>query len=295
MNGDNNINLNSNVTELPDFVVWAPVKVEWKIFLQNNFPLYTHIIQQDDGINFWLKSTSHNLNDYTGYLEIEGHIDTIVKSLPVLVVDTIKIPDSKLIIENNVYFFVEDLLKFDFGQHIGFGARKDDWEIIIFFNDNDLIKIERFICNKVTTSQNCQTVLMDLKYSAADNFNSYYGSEFYRYKSGWITFNKDMFGYIFHPVDDDTLLDISNVMTIITLETILSQKEKIINAQCKNDTDSLNRHISTEVSYDDAKIITLILKWKNQTNFDATCMISFDLRNSRDLDKVNFYINETQK
>ena len=62
-----------------------------------------------------LKSSTINLNDYKGIdIQIVGRVKKYFKTTPVLEVDTIKFPKKSLIISNNRYFFVKDLMYLDF-------------------------------------------------------------------------------------------------------------------------------------------------------------------------------------
>jgi hypothetical protein len=54
------------------------------------------------------------LNSYSGKLEIFGEIKDIRKDIPIIEVSALKFADQGLIIKNNIYFFVKDLLYLDF-------------------------------------------------------------------------------------------------------------------------------------------------------------------------------------
>jgi len=288
---DIDINL---VPAVPGYEQDETVIISGIILSENHFPVYTHVVQTQDEKKFGIKSSSLNLNNYSWQIEIVGTVDTIIKTLPVIDVTTIKIPDKNLIITNNNYFFVDALLQFDFSNQIGFRAVKS-WEIIeIYFNDLRLLYIERFACNKVTKNQNCDNIVNDLRYAAAEHFSSYLENDFYRYKSGSrIAFNKDIFAYIFTPINDETILDIANIISIIDFKNITTKKRDEINQNCKNEKEKLTNIWLVQMTHDDPKQVIFLIKGVTNSWNQASCTMIFDIWNNWITRNIMFDIDDS--
>ena len=81
---DQEEDLLENIPDLPNYTEWEHVVASWTLHLNNHFPYYTHILDVSETEKFWLKSSHINLNNYSGHIEVEWSISTIVKSLPVI-------------------------------------------------------------------------------------------------------------------------------------------------------------------------------------------------------------------
>jgi hypothetical protein len=57
---------------------------------------------------------------------LSGTIDSISKKYPLLDIQNIKDPEAKLIIENNKYFFTNELISFDFSQDTDIKVEKKE-------------------------------------------------------------------------------------------------------------------------------------------------------------------------
>ena len=155
--------------------------------------------------------------------------------MPVIEVNSVKIPGQNLVITKDSYMFTDDLLRFDFGEQIGFNAKKNQQAIDIYFNDTKLVSYERFVCNKVVKAHNCEKIIQDLHNAKTENFVSYDGDVYYRYGSGkWITFNDKLFGYIISTSDDERILDLSTVTRIMDKSFVIKNKKNIIQSQCQS-------------------------------------------------------------
>jgi len=292
------IYINPNLPELPQYKKWESLVITGTLIFDNHFPLYTHIIETKDNKKFGIISKSLNLNDYSWYVEIVWAFETLIKTLPIITISKIKIPEQDLIVDNNVYFFVDALLRFDFSDQVWFKAVKSGENIQVYFNDLLLIDIERFACNKVTKNRNCDNILTDLRYSTAGSFNSYLWTDYYRYETGsWITFNKDIFEYILTPLDDETILDVANVINIIDFKHITTKKQKEITEHCQNgktweEKETLTQIEEVTMSHDDPKKVLFIIKWSTDKKNKATCMMTLNLWEDRKTENVMFDIDD---
>lgn len=283
-----------NIPDLPDYTEWEHVVSSWKLYLSNHFPYYTHVLDVSETEKFGLKSSHINLNDYSWSIEVEWSITTIVKSLPVIDLKILKLFDDNLIVKNNSYFFVDDLLYFDFADQNGFGVTKTWNTIEILFQDLLLITIERSVCNQVTDAKNCNHIAGVLKDKGVDRFTSYLNHDFYKYGTGgaWITFNKDIYSYIFTPINQETMLDISSITSILDSKYVMVKKQAIIAEKCQKDWEKFDTTKIAEIHMSHANLqeINLILKWKTVENNTATCMLTFDLWQERATKNVIFDI-----
>ncbi len=283
---------NSSQVEMP--TLWASLTFSGKISIDNNFPNYTHSLIDSNGNKIWLKSSTINLNSYKQIkIEIVGRVKKYFKTIPILEVDTVKIPNQDVMITNNRYFFVKDLLYLDFSTQPQLSATKSWNNIQVRFNENLVVNIERFVCSKILKSKNCTNLITDYIKNNKDSFESLRGYTFYKHWTGfWTTFDDNVFGFIFKDIADEMVLDISNMFKIVNKDFILKNKIDLIQSNCKNSTVQL-RNIDTESTflYEDPYLIKLTLNGTDKKNNPVTCRITFDVRNNWNVTDVQFSIN----
>jgi hypothetical protein len=270
-------------------VIWETVSLEGNIYGENGFPVYTHVLKDTKGNNYFLKGYTINLNKYTGTIGIGGTVKEIYKETPVIEVNAVKIPDQSLIIKGNSYFLVKDLLMLDFSNQPQLSVKRNNTEIQVFFNDKPLFTIEHFLCSKVLKDKWCNYLIQDYDKNQKENFDSYRGYTFYR-QSPEIrtTFDNNTFGYIFKNVDDAILLNISSMIRIVNKNFILSNKEKIIEQTCaKTDGTTLQDIISSTIEYEnDPNHISLVVSGPTNKKHDMDCRVTFDMWNDRSMISV---------
>ncbi len=213
------------------------VQISGQIVIDNNYPINTHKIFNED-LSFGTKSSSINLNYLTEKtLLVNGTISEITNKYPILKITNIKEPNSKLIIKDNKYFFTNELISFDFSQDTNIRAEKNDKYIQIYYQDEPIVSVETFICNKVTPTQNCEEIIYSYTRNLNEMFNTFLWYTFYKNKeNSRVTFNNQTLGYIFKTTDNQFLLDISHLINIIDSKFIAENKIDLIQEYCTNDS-----------------------------------------------------------
>ena len=276
-----------NVPDLPQFAIGDPLNVEGTINAENNFPHYTHILTTQSGESYGVRSSTLNLNKFTGVVEIGGTMQEIYKSLPIIESNSIKLPDQYLVIKNNTYFFTKDLLYFDFDQQPGFKARKDDNTIEVYFENTKLASFEPFLCNKVVKDQNCEQLLLDLRYDATENFVSYDGYDYFRYGTGkWITFNNNILGYVVTTEDDERLLDLSNAIKIIDRAFVVKNKDDLMKMACQTGEEKFISVNDYKYAQLDPTHVEITLYGTTTSHYESNCRVAFNLREGWTLDSA---------
>lgn len=282
-----------NQTTPPDalYTLGASLTFSGKIVVDNNFPNYTHSLINIEWKKIWLKSSTINLNAYINKnIELVGKVKKYLKLVPILAVDTIKIPDQGLIISANRYFFVKELVYLDFSTQQQLSASKSWNNIQVLFNESPVVSIERFVCSKILKSRDCTYLISDYIQNNKDTFDSYWGYTFYKHGTGfWTTFDDNQFGFLFKDISDDMILDISNMFKIVNKDFVVENKMALIKSNCQNDFAQL-ASISSEwtITYHDPYTVVLGLQWLDKKKNPATCRITFDVRNDRSVTDVQF-------
>ncbi len=283
----------SHSTQIDMPTLWASLVFSGKISVDNNFPSYTHSLIDPNGNKIWLKSSTINLNSYTDVkIVLVWRVKKYFKTTPILEVDTIKLPDQNVIVTNNTYFFVKDLVYLDLSAQAQLSAVKSWNDIQILFNDNSVIHIERFVCSKILKSRNCTYLITDYIKNHKDSFESYRWYTFYKHWTGfWTTFDDNMFGFMFKDISDDMVLDISNMFKIVNKDFIIKNKLPLIQSHCRNDT-TLLYSIDSEggLVYQNPYLINLTLNGNDKKNNPVTCKITFDVRNNWDVKNAEFSV-----
>jgi len=248
----------------------------------NKFPIYTHTVYNKDGVKIFLKSSSVNLNAYEGqYVSLKGNIKEIYKGAPIVDVSEVKIANEGLAIKDNTYIFSKDLLVLDFKDQSQLSAKRTDREIEVYYGAKKIFTIERFACNKIYKSGNCDELISDYEKNQKDSFDCYRGYTYYKHGTGLRTvFDGNQFGYIFKNVEDSILLDISSNIKIIDAENLISIQEKQINEACGYTT-ILGGDIL------DKQEDSIRAQFEGQKNNEQyNCTITFDTSNERKISDI---------
>ncbi len=273
------------------YTLWASLTFSGKIVVDNNFPNYTHSLITQEWKKIGLKSSTINLNAYVDKkIEFVGRVKKYVKLIPIIELDTLKIPDQWLIINANRYFFVKELMYLDFSTQPQLSASRSWNDIQVLFNQDPVVRIERFVCSKILKSRDCTYLIADYIKNNKDNFESYRSYTFYKHWTWfWTTFDNNEFGFLFKDISDDMILDISNMFKIVNLNFVVENKLKLIKSNCQNDFSQFSS-VDSEwtLTYHDPYTITLGLQWLDKKKNPATCRITFDIRNDRNVTDVQF-------
>jgi hypothetical protein len=273
------------------YTLWASLTFAGRIQIDNNFPNYTHSLITKDWKKIWLKSSSINLNAYVDQkIELVGRVKKYFKVTPIVELDTLKIPDQWLIINANRYFFVKELMYLDFSTQPQLSASRSWSDIQVLFNNDPVVGIERFVCSKILKTRDCTYLITNYIQTNKDNFESYRAYTFYKHGTWfWTTFDNNQFGFLFKDISDEMILDISNMFRIVNKDFVVENKMSLIQSSCQNEFSQL-RTIDAEwtLTYHDPYSVTLGLQWSDKKKNPATCRITFDIRNDRNVTDVQF-------
>ena len=269
---------------------WDRIRFAGSLSVDNHFPLYTHtIIRGADVIG--VKSTSINLNNYVWNLEIVGEIIDFDKNLPIVDVAIVKLAKPWLIIKWNSYLFVKDLLLFDFTDQPQLSADKSGKNITINFNKELVFNVERFLCSKILQDKDCNYIIESYLSSQKEFFNTEAWYTFYKHATKtWAVFDGNIFGYMFKNIEDDTILDISNMVKIVNKDFVVQNKKDIIKEKCRNADDALKTIEFSKVGFNDPYFLMATVEGTTKNKKQFTCNITFDLWDEWTPTDVNFKI-----
>lgn len=267
-----------------EFHIGETMNFAGEISNESNFPLYTHKITNRKWESVFLKSSSINLNKHNWKLEIYWEIKDIKKNIPIIEVISIKFPEQGLIIKNNVYFFVKDMLYLDFSNQSQLSAKKEKKEIQIFYWEEKLSSVERFLCSRVLRQRDCTYLIEDYGNSQKENFDSYRWYTYYKHGT-WLrtVFDGTMFGYIFKDIEEETMLSLSNIIKIVDKNFIVNNKKEVIKKACADKWESIQQIGNTSVQYEDNNQVNITVE---ATKSDNRCKVTFDMRNEWEVTQV---------
>lgn len=264
------------------------IKFVGTLSVDNHFPLYTHTIIRGTDV-VWVKSASINLNNYIWDVEIVGEIVAFDTSLPIVDVEILKLGTQWLIIKGNSYFFIKDLLLFDFNDQIQLSADKSGKNIIINFNKAPLFNVERFLCSKILQDKDCNSIIGNYLKDQKEFFNTAAWYTFYKHDlKTWTVFDGNIFGYMFKNVEDNMLLDLSNMVYIVNKDFIIKNKKDLIKEKCFNADDAIDTIEFSKVGFTDPYFLTISVEGVTRNGKKYGCNITFDLWDERTPTEVNF-------
>lgn len=213
----------------------------------------------------------------------------ISNEIPILDINNIKDPSSKLIINWNKYFFTNELISFDFSKDIDIKAERTWRNIVIYYQNEPLVWIETFICSKVTPTQDCEKMNYNYTKNLNEMFTTFLWYTFYKNKeNSRVTFNENTIWYIFKTTDNNFLLNISHLINIINSKFILENKKDLIIENCKNENwewyENINK-LSKEII--DDNLIKIEIEWFTTDQTDLKCKLTIDVRDDREIKNNN--------
>lgn len=268
--------------------IWDNIQISGTIVTDDNYPINTHKIYNDT-MTFGLKSSNINLNNIIDkIIIIDWTIDDIDHKQPILSINNIKDPKAKLIIDNNKYFFTNELISFDFSQDTDIRAEKTNWYIQIYYQDQPIVSIETFICNKITPTQDCDNMIYTYTKNLNEMFTTYLWYTFYKNnENSWITFNNKTLWYIVKTTDNDFLLSISHLINIVNSSFIAEHKKDLITENCVvKSWVYLNTFDSIKTQIIDENLVKFDISWLTNEWQRINCKLITSIRDDRDIKNV---------
>ena len=81
-------------------------------------------------------------------------------------------------------------------------------------------------------------------------------------------------------MNNDIMLDISNVTSIVGPRVLVEEKTEEIIEKCMNEKEKLSDLEQAKVAQKDPKNITLVIKGRTNIDNTSTCTMNFDIRNN---------------
>lgn len=258
--------------------IWEKVSTFWIVSYDNNYPTNTHKLSNVLE-SFGLKDSAINLNNFLDTnVEIDWNISEITDKYPILLISKLKIPDYKLSISENKYFYVKDLISFDFSKDTDVYSKKTWWKIVIYYQKEPILYVDTFICNNIIDSQNCENMKKNYIMNLNETFQSTLWYTFFRNKeNSWVTFNDNNIWYIFTANTDEDMLNLSHLIYIIDSNFLGVNKENLIISWCSNSDIILKNISSIEKGIIDDNLIRLSVTWKTTEWKIANCKLNIDI------------------
>lgn len=267
-----------------DHFIGEKISTIWIMSYDNNYPTNTHKLSNSTE-SFWLKESSINLNNFLDtQIQIEWNISEITNKYPILVISNIKIPSYKLSISNNRFFYTDKLISFDFSNDTDVYSKKDLWWIVVYYQNEPILYVDTFICNKIIDVQNCDKIKESYIINPTETFQSALWYTFYRYKeNSWITFNDDNLWYIFTANNDNDILNLSHSIYIVDSNFILNNKKDFILSGCSNSDTTMTKisQISKWILDDD--LIKLNISWTSNSWQKISCKLNINIFDNREI------------
>lgn len=264
--------------------IWEKVSASWIIYYDNNYPTNTHRLSNALE-SFGLKDSAINLNNFLDInVEIEWNISEITSKYPILFISKLKIPKYKLSISENKYFYVKDLISFDFSKDIDVYSQKTWWRIVVYYQNEPILYVDTFVCNNIVDNQNCEKMKQNYIVNLNETFQSALWYIFYRNKeSSWVTFNDNNIWYIFTANSDEEILNMSHLINIINSDFLRINKNDLLLSGCSNDDITLKNISNVEKRIVDDNLIKLVIIWKTTDWKIANCKLNIDIFDDRNI------------
>jgi hypothetical protein len=176
------------------------------------------------------------------------------------------------------------MIYLDFSNQSELSAKKEEKEINIFYGKEKVSSIERFLCSRVLRQKDCSYLIEDYGNSQKENFDSYRWYTYYKHGT-WLrtVFDWTMFWYVFKDVEEETILNLSNIIRIIDKNFILNNKKETIKEACEKQWETISQIATSSIQYEDDNQVHITVEAAKSIN---RCKVTFDMRNERNITQV---------
>jgi len=271
-----------------DYFIGQKITFSWTLTADNNYPTNTHKVSNWME-SFWLKESQINLNNFLNdNVLIEWFISEITAKYPILSISVLKIPEYKLSVVENRFFYTNDLISFDFSKDVDVFSKKTWWDIVVYYQWEPFLSVRTFICSNVTESQNCERIKMERISSSTETFDSVLWYTFYKNKeNSWITFNDNNIGYIFTVDSDADLLNVSHLINIVDSNFLSTYKKDLILSWCSDETYQMTKISGLSKKIIDDNLIKVQISGTDQSKKKILCKLNIDIFNNREINNVS--------
>ena len=284
---NNNIVLDTNnYIQAPEGIQeWKEIQTTGTIQPDNNFPLYTHSIILEDWSKIWLKSSTINLNIFSGIFNVIWTVSSIQKWLPIINVEYVRDMARKYIVENNVYTYIPEQIIINLDNLWTIYSFSETWNIYIISDNIPVITIRTFSCDSENPSTDCEWYRNNALRQQSDSFISDRWVSFYKIDDGKrIAFNEIKLGYIIEWDDDENIIDFSSTIQPINSAYIIRQYKNEIFSNC----DEIEQ-INTASIQKNGDMLDITVQWIDNQRSNVWCNISIDLRDRKWITNVSIF------
>ena len=272
---------------------------------------YTHVFTSSDGKTYFLKSKTLPLNNYTsvssGEFQVLGILEAIYKNTPLVEVTGIvpiasqnqqastgqqeaqeEVKNPGIYVANAGLYFGQEF----FDSFVFVGQAGENGKIEVKNLENDKVtKIEFFTCTNGGDT-NCKELTRTFKDTSAQVSTTSNGDTFYKLGEvkTWYFQNWDTIWYFINNADDEEVLKIKNLITIVSPEYVKQLVNLYWVKVCLGIDNGLNRITSHTIKTSKSGIEASI-QWAGEKNF--TCQVSVDPTLPNKLKFIDLKVSDT--
>ena len=272
---------------------------------------YTHVFTSSDGKTYFLKSKTLPLNNYTsvssGEFQVLGTLEAIYKNTPLVEVTGIvpiaaqnqqvstgqqevqeEVKNPGIYVANAGLYFGQEF----FDSFVFVGQAGENGKIEVKNLENDKVtKIEFFTCTNGGDT-NCKELTRTFKDTSAQVSTTSNGDTFYKLGEvkTWYFQNWDTIWYFINNADDEEVLKIKNLITIVSPEYVKQLVNLYWVKVCLGIDNGLNRITSHTIKTSKSGI-EVTIQWAGEKNF--TCQVSVDPTLPNKLKFIDLKVSET--
>ncbi len=272
---------------------------------------YTHVFTSSDGKTYFLKSKTLPLNNYTsvssGEFQVLGTLEAIYKNTPLVEVTSIvpiaaqnqqastgqqevqeEVKNPGIYVANAGLYFGQEF----FDSFVFVGQAGENGKIEVKNLENDKVtKIEFFTCTNGGDT-NCKELTRTFKDTSAQVSTTSNGDTFYKLGEvkTWYFQNWDTIWYFINNAEDEEVLKIKNLITIVSPEYVKQLVNLYWVKVCLGVDNGLNRIVSHTIKTSKSGTEASI-QWAGEKNF--TCQVSVDPTLPNKLKFIDLKVSDT--
>lgn len=272
------------------YYIGEQVLLAWTIGLSENTTQYSHILTDEDGVQFGLQSSEIVLNNYTGIVQIRGKVTEYRQKMPIVEVLSIVMGDEESDTEGTdsswsttTYTYFESYgFGIDLSNYPGFAIETTPDDTYTLLNDlgDTVLTIAPFVCEAWSATNDC-SVLENLirqseSFTTADRvtFSQLPETEI------WVWFADDAYGYRLSAPKESLLQTYASTLSLVTPASFASRQDEA-RVLCRDLDSRMITVERQETSIDRNGIVTMTLEGSSDLDQSARCVVTTKLPDAR--------------
>ena len=241
------------------FTVGQSVSLSWTVLQNWDYVTYTHTLTLSDSSVVGIKSSTVDLNSFSGLVLIQGIVQKQLNGL--FIVEVTSASGASSLWTGAVNTMTQEwtyiasagvYLPYNFGNSYTLQNKGENNQIkVIRTSNNQAVSLSYFACTTSDESKDCAKMVKTFASSAQSTFSTSNGDKFYKLDgvNSWFATN-DFIGYFINDIPEQEVKDFANAIVIMNKSYVATTLVPKMMSLCSDGTVSLQSVTSQNMGKD---------------------------------------------